>query len=98
MPRKNRSQKTNSGTPPLFKHQIDSVKFMNTRARVLDSSDPGCVSCDTEFLTPLGWKRIDQYEPGDLVAQFHPHTATQCHFPRRQTQALVNVLAFGAPA
>lgn len=67
MPRKNQSP------PPLFKHQIDSVKFMSTRARVLDSSDPGCVSCDTEFLTPLGWKRIDQYEPGDLVAQFHPH-------------------------
>lgn len=48
---------------------------MDTRPRVLDASDPGCVSCDTEFLTPLGWKRIDQYTPGDLVAQFHPHTA-----------------------
>lgn len=48
---------------------------MATRPRVLDASDPGCVSCDTEFLTPLGWKRIDQYTPGDLVAQFHPHTA-----------------------
>lgn len=48
---------------------------MSTRPRVLDSSDPGCVSCDTEFLTPTGWKRIDQYSPGDLVAQFHPHTA-----------------------
>lgn len=29
----------------------------------------GCVSADTEFLTPQGWKRIDQYEEGDLVAQ-----------------------------
>lgn len=29
----------------------------------------GCVSADTEFLTPNGWKRIDQYEEGDLVAQ-----------------------------
>ena len=48
---------------------------MDTRPRVLDASDPGCVSCDTEFLTPTGWKRIDQYSPGDLVAQFHPHTA-----------------------
>lgn len=48
---------------------------MDTRPRVLDASDPGCVSCDTEFLTPLGWKRIDQYTPGDLVAQFHPRTA-----------------------
>ena len=45
---------------------------MSTRPRVLDASDPGCVSCDTEYLTPTGWKRIDQYTPGDLVAQFHP--------------------------
>ena len=80
MPRKNRSPKANSSTtrggpPPLFKHQIDSVKFMSTRERVLDSSDPGCVSGDTEFLTPTGWKRIDQYVPGDMVAQFHPHVA-----------------------
>ena len=45
---------------------------MSARQRVLDSSDPGCVSCDTEFLTPTGWKRIDQYTKGDLVAQFHP--------------------------
>ena len=48
---------------------------MDTRPRVLDASDPGCVSCDTEYLTPTGWKRIDQYTPGDLVAQFHPHAA-----------------------
>lgn len=29
----------------------------------------GCVSADTEFLTPQGWKRIDEYTEGDLVAQ-----------------------------
>lgn len=29
----------------------------------------GCVSADTEFLTPQGWKRIDEYAEGDLVAQ-----------------------------
>lgn len=79
MARKNRSVQTLSraphGPPPLFKHQIASVKFMGTRSRVLDSSDPGCVSGDTEFLTPTGWKRIDQYVPGDMVAQFHPHVA-----------------------
>lgn len=31
--------------------------------------DPGCVSADTEFLHPTGWKRIDQWD-GELVAQF----------------------------
>lgn len=35
-------------------------------------SDPGCVSADTEFLTPSGWKRIDAYSRGDKVAQFYP--------------------------
>ena len=30
----------------------------------------GCVSGDTEFLTPTGWKRINQYRQGDLVAQW----------------------------
>src|SRR5574343_700224 len=39
MTRKNRSP--NGGPPPLFKHQIDSVKFMSTRSRVLDISSPG---------------------------------------------------------
>lgn len=32
----------------------------------------GPVSADTEFLTPTGWKRIDQYTPGDQLAQWEP--------------------------
>lgn len=32
----------------------------------------GPVSADTEFLTPEGWKRIDQYVEGDEVAQWTP--------------------------
>ena len=34
----------------------------------------GCTSGATEFLTPQGWKRIDQYEPGDMVAQWDQET------------------------
>lgn len=30
----------------------------------------GCVSGETEFLTPVGWKRIDDYRAGDRVAQW----------------------------
>ena len=55
-----------------FKHQLISLKHDEKCATVLDLSDPGCVSADTEFLTPTGWKRIDSYTEGDLVAQFHP--------------------------
>lgn len=58
---------------PLFKHQEESVETLEKLEYALDASDPGCVSADTEFLTPTGWKRIDEYVPGDQVAQFDPH-------------------------
>lgn len=32
----------------------------------------GPLSGDSEFLTPQGWKRIDAYAQGDLVAQWEP--------------------------
>jgi hypothetical protein len=54
-------------------HQAESIKFLAKRKRAFDASDPGCVSADTEFLTPTGWKRIDSWE-GEMVAQFHPET------------------------
>lgn len=31
----------------------------------------GCVSADTEYLTPQGWKRIDEYVEGDQVLQYN---------------------------
>lgn len=64
----NRSASSNK---PLA-HQIKSIAHSQGTPIVFDCSDPGCVSADTEFLTPTGWKRIDQYEHGDLVAQFYP--------------------------
>ena len=59
---------------PLFAHQKESVSLLKKSKIIFDTSDPGCVSADTEFLTPRGWKRIDQYVKGDKVAQFHPGT------------------------
>lgn len=35
----------------------------------------GCVSADTEYLSPTGWKRIDQYD-GGKVMQYDPRTGT----------------------
>ena len=58
--------------PPLFAHQKESLKILAKQPCVFDTSDPGCVSADTEFLTPTGWKRIDKYTEGDCVAQFYP--------------------------
>ena len=36
----------------------------------------GCVDADTEFLTPNGWKRIAEYEEGDLVAEYKTETGS----------------------
>lgn len=66
-----------------FKHQLKSIAHSEKTDIVYDCSDPGCVSADTEFLTPTGWKRIDQYTEGDLVAQFHPDTRTVEFVPPR---------------
>jgi hypothetical protein len=35
----------------------------------------GCLSNDSEFLTPTGWKRMDAYTEGDLVAEWDPSTS-----------------------
>ena len=56
-----------------FAHQKKSIAHSAKTNVVYDCSDPGCVSAETEFLTPFGWKRIDRYLKGDLVAQFHPN-------------------------
>jgi hypothetical protein len=44
----------------------------NTFCTVTGST--GCVDCETEFLTPLGWKSIADYEDGDIVMQYNPET------------------------
>ena len=36
--------------------------------------DIGCIDGATEFMTPGGWKRIDQYQDGNKVLQFDPRT------------------------
>jgi len=57
---------------PLWAHQKKTAKLCKKSNIIFDTSDPGCVSADTEYLTPTGWKRIDEYVKGDKVAQFHP--------------------------
>jgi tRNA-splicing ligase RtcB len=45
--------------------------------------DIGCVDAETEFLTPIGWKRISEYVEGDEVLQYDPETE-QASFVRPQ--------------
>jgi hypothetical protein len=51
------------------------VDFMRSAAPVKIIQGPiGCLSAETEFLTPHGWKAIAAYEPGDQVAEWEPKT------------------------
>jgi hypothetical protein len=60
------------GKKPM-KHQVEALREGLMYPQYGDFSQPGCVSADTEYLSPGGWVRMDEYK-GGLVAQFHPHT------------------------
>lgn len=61
---------TNYVAPPTV------AKFMLSDAPMRLIMGPvGCTDADTEFLTPNGWKRIADYEPGDLVMQWEENGA-----------------------
>ncbi len=51
-------------------YQEDTAEFFTLNARSHCHNAPRCVDASTEFLTPTGWKRIDEYEEGDKVAQW----------------------------
>lgn len=53
--------------------EINSGKYVE----VLFTGGIGCYLGSTEFLTPTGWKRFDEYAVGDLVAQVDPATGQQ---------------------
>lgn len=53
-----------------WSHQRAIAEFCADKYGAMVASGMGCVDAHTEFLTPRGWKRIDQYADGDLVAQY----------------------------
>lgn len=69
-----------SGPWTPFKHQEQTADFMVRNPRSFVFNDIGCVDGETEYLSPTGWKRIDQYERGD-VAQYNLETG-QAEFVR----------------
>lgn len=56
-----------------FDHQIETAAFMTMHRRGFVLNDMGCVDASTEYLSPTGWRRIDEYEAGP-VAQYVPET------------------------
>jgi hypothetical protein len=56
-----------------FDHQRVMADVMSVHPRCFNLSEMGCVSGDTEYLGPEGWRRIDGYN-GGKVAQYLPDT------------------------
>jgi hypothetical protein len=57
-------------------------EFMQDSSRIRGIMGPfGCLSGDTEFLTPNGWKRFDEFKQGDFVAEYNSET-NQAEFRR----------------
>lgn len=54
-----------------YQSQKLAANFMVLNRRCFNLSDMGCVDAETEYLSPTGWRRIDQYD-GGLVTQWHP--------------------------
>jgi DNA polymerase III delta prime subunit len=51
----------------IIKNALDEDKVSHTQ---LFTGDAGCVDCDTEFLSPQGWKKISEYDD-ELVMQYN---------------------------
>ena len=57
--------------PSPLEHQVTSAEFFTLNSRGICLNDMGCVDATTEYLSPTGWVRIDQYT-GGKVAQWLP--------------------------
>ena len=54
-------------------HQFRVAGSMSTHKRFFCLAEPGCVDGSTEYLSRTGWKRIDQYDGGEVM-QYHADT------------------------
>ena len=60
---------------------VDGLELTDEQAQILEmackqdvmmlTGSAGCVDCDTEFFTGTGWKRIADYQNGDMVLQYN---------------------------
>lgn len=51
--------------------QKDAIRNLVNKNVILMTGNAGCVDKDTEFFDGTGWKKISEYEPGDLVLQYN---------------------------
>ena len=57
---------------------------------IVIDSPPACVPSFTEFLTPSGWKRIDEYSGDDLVCTWDQNGNTKFEKPLRYINQISN--------
>lgn len=62
-----------SGGRTPFKAQLETAAFLSLRSRAFVLNDLGCVDATTEYLTPTGWRKIAEYDGGE-VGQYVPET------------------------
>jgi len=51
---------------PMMPHQRVALKFFLERKTAINASEMGCLSGDTEYLSPTGWKKISRYHGGKV--------------------------------
>lgn len=66
-----------------FDHQVTTAEFFTLNNRAICLNDMGCVDASTEYLSPTGWRRMDEYD-GGMVAQYEPETGNVSFVPPSQ--------------
>lgn len=56
--------------------QTKILRLVCEQSVMMLTGSAGCVDCDTEFFTGTGWKRIADYQDGDMVLEYEPSTKT----------------------
>jgi hypothetical protein len=64
------------GIYPPFDHQRETSAFLTLHRRAYVLNEIGCVDSETEYLSPTGWRRMDQYD-GGKVAQYNLDGTTE---------------------
>ena len=63
----------------IINETLAAVQFGSDN--VVIDSPPACVPGDTEFLTPSGWKKIDEYDENDLICVWNQNGETNFEKP-----------------
>ena len=63
----------------IINETLAAVQFGSDN--VVIDSPPACVPGDTEFLTPTGWKKINEYDENDLICVWNQNGETNFEKP-----------------